>query len=395
MSDDDRPEGLSAPLLDLANRYGVVPDFWGFDGTHKWVSHGTMVDVLAALGVDASSPERVTVSLQNAEDEIWRRMLPPVVVLRAGASQQVPVHVADGAAVHTWLELDLEAGGGARDVGQVDVYTPPRTVDGRPVGRATVELTADLPLGWHTLHATSEGTTAQCTVVVTPQRLELGAGLEERRGWGFMAQLYSVRSQRSWGLGDLADLADLAYFSGRQGADFLLINPLHAGEPVPPLTPSPYLPTTRRFVSPLYLRPEEILECAYLPVAERSLVEWQAEVVRPLSTDPGPIDRDAVWAAKRVALEVIFAAPRSAARQARLEAFRAEQGGGLEDFATWCALAEHFEGAPWPAEADDRGSELVRSLRERLAERITFHCWLQWVADDQLRDAQRSARDGG
>ncbi|HWS59119.1 MAG TPA: 4-alpha-glucanotransferase, partial [Actinotalea sp.] len=96
-----------------------------------------------------------------------------------------------------------------------------------------------------------------------------------------------------------------------------------------------------------------------------------------------------------VALEVVHAAPRSAVRQAQFDRFRAEQGRGLEDFAAWCALTEHFEGAPWPAEADDRGSDLVRSLREQLAERITFHCWLQWVADDQLRDAQRSARDGG
>ncbi|HQY33061.1 4-alpha-glucanotransferase [Actinotalea sp.] len=395
MFDDDRPEALSAPLLDLANRYGVVPDFWGFDGTHKWVSPGTMIDVLTALGVDASSPERVDVSLQNAEDEVWRRTLPPVLVLREGGTSQVAVHVTDGADLQTWIEVDPEAGGGRREVSQVDLYTPPRSVDGRTVGRATVEVPGDLPLGWHTLHAVSDGASAQCTLVVTPHRLELGADLDRRRGWGFMAQLYSVRSQRSWGLGDLADLREIAWSSGRQGADFLLINPLHADAPVPPLTPSPYLPTTRRFVSPLYLRPEEILETGYLPVAERSLVEWQAEVVRPLSTDPGPIDRDAVWAAKKVALEVIFAAPRSAVRQAQLDAFRAEQGTGLEDFALWCALTEHFEGLTWPAEADDRGSDLVRTLRTELAERVTFHCWLQWVADEQLRDAQRAARDGG
>ena len=395
MSDDVRPEPLSAPLLDLANRYGVVPDFWGFDGTHKSVSLGTMVDVLAALGVDASSPERVEVSLQNAEDEVWRRMLPAVLVLREGNAQQVAVHVTDGAEVQTWLELDPEAGGGRREVGPVDLYTPPRSVDGRTIGRAAVEVPGDLPLGWHTLHAASDGVNAQCTVVVTPNRVALGADLDQRRGWGFMAQLYSVRSQRSWGLGDLADLREIAWSSGRLGADFLLINPLHADAPVAPATPSPYLPTTRRFVSPLYLRPEEILETGYLPVAERSLVEWQAEVVRPLSTEPGAIDRDAVWTAKKLALEVIFAAPRSTVRQAQLDRFRAEQGAGLEDFALWCALTEHFEAGPWPAEADDRGSDLVRRLRVTLAERVTFHCWLQWVADEQLRDAQRAARDGG
>ncbi|WP_024288903.1 4-alpha-glucanotransferase [Cellulomonas sp. KRMCY2] len=392
----DQSDVLPEPLLALASRYGVVPDFWDFDGSHRHVPASTVVAVLAALGVDASGPERVQVALEHADDEPWRRMLPPVVVTRAGTSAQVPVHLADGEPLAAWLELDPETGGGRRPLEQVDVYVPPRTVDGRVVGRATVEVPHDVPLGWHTLVVESTGATARCTVVVAPGRLELPAGLEQRPAWGFMAQLYSVRSQQSWGIGDLADLREIAWLAARRcGADFLLINPLHAGEPIVPITPSPYLPSTRRFVSPLYLRVEDIPETGYLPVAERSLVEWQAEVARPLSTGAGPIDRDAVWSAKRVALEVVFAAPRSAARQAAFVAFRAHQGPGLEDFATWCALAEHYEGRPWPAEADDRGSELVRRVRIELAERITFHCWLQWVADEQLAAAQRAALDGG
>lgn len=386
----------SAPLLALAARHGVVPDFWDFHGGHRHVSTSTLVQVLAALGVDASSPERIDLALADVDDEPWRRMLPPVVVLRQGAATHVPVHVPDGDAVRAWLTSDPEAGGREVHLDLVDVYVPPRTVDGRVVGRATVQVPDSLPLGYHTLHATSGGSSAQCTVVVTPGRLDLLHGLDERRAWGFMAQLYSVRSTRSWGVGDLADLREIAWLAGRRSAaDFLLINPLHAGEPVPPLSPSPYLPTSRRFVNPLYLRVEDIEETAYLPVAERALIEWQAEVAVPLSTDPGPIDRDTAWAAKRVALEVVHAAPRSAAREAAFAAFRAEQGEGLEDFALWSALVEHYEGRDWPAEADDRSSDLVRALRTELAERITFWCWLQWVADEQLAAAQRSALEGG
>ena len=324
MSDTDRPAGaLPESLLTLAARYGVVPDFWDFDGTRRYVQESTLVAVLAALGVDAASPERTEVALREADDEPWRRTLPPIVVLRAGTPRQVPVHLPDGSPLTAWIELDPETGGGQRDVPQVDVYTEPRTVDGRVVGRATLEVPGDLPLGWHTLVTEIDGAAARCDVVVTPDRLEVSHGLEERRAWGFMAQLYSVRSERSWGVGDLADLRDLGWLSARRcGADFLLINPLHAAEPVTPLSPSPYLPSSRRFVNPLYLRVEDIPETAYLPVAERSLVEWQAEVARPLSTDGGPIDRDTAWEAKKVALEVVFAAPRSAARQAAFAAFR-------------------------------------------------------------------------
>ena len=73
-----------------------------------------------------------------------------------------------------------------------------------------------------------------------------------------------MRSSRSWGIGDFADLADLATISGKEGAGFLLVNPLHAAEPRPPVEDSPYLPTTRRFFNPLYIRVEDIPEYGYL-----------------------------------------------------------------------------------------------------------------------------------
>ena len=96
-------------------------------------------------------------------------------------------------------------------------------------------------------------------LIITPAWLGLPERMGERRAWGLATQLYSVRSHDSWGVGDLTDLADLAVWSGgAHGADYVLVNPLHAAEPVPPMEPSPYLPSTRRFFNPLYLRLERI-----------------------------------------------------------------------------------------------------------------------------------------
>jgi 4-alpha-glucanotransferase len=392
----DQTNEPSQALLRLAAAHGVVPDFWGFDGSHRRVGATTLVAVLAALGVDASSPERIDVAIAHVEDMPWRRTLPPVVVVRQGRHAHVPVHVRHSDPVDVWLELDPEAGGGRRDLVQADVVVDPRSVDGRLVGRATFTIPADLPLGWHEMRADGPSASARSVVVVTPPALELPEQLREGRAWGFMAQLYSVRSHASWGVGDFADLAELGWLSARTcGADFLLINPLHAAEPVPPLTPSPYLPTSRRFVNPLYIRVEDVRETAYLSAAERALVEWSAEPAIALDTEPGPIDRDAAWAAKRSALEIVFTAPRSAARQAAFDDFRRELGDGLEDFALWCALAERYDGAPWPEQARDPSSDLVTRARAELAGRVDFYCWLQWVADSQLADAQRAALEGG
>ena len=116
-----------------------------------------------------------------------------------------------------------------------------------------------------------------------------------RRGWGFAVQLYSVRSRASWGHGDLHDLADLAAWSGGDlGADFVLVNPLHAAEPQPPVSPSPYLPMSRRQISPLYLRIEDIPEYQGLSAGDRARVEALAAPLRAASGTAALIDRDAV-----------------------------------------------------------------------------------------------------
>ena len=81
-------------------------------------------------------------------------------------------------------------------------------------------------------------------VIISPASLELPPRLGPSRAWGLATQLYSVRSQRSWGIGDLTDLTDLAVWSAAQhGAGFVLVNPLHAAAPVQPLL--------RRAISPL------------------------------------------------------------------------------------------------------------------------------------------------
>jgi 4-alpha-glucanotransferase len=224
------------------------------------------------------------------------------------------------------------------------------------------------------------------------------APARSRRGWGFTVQLYSVRSRQSWGHGDLRDLADLAAWSARDlGAAFVLINPLHAAEPVPPVSPSPYLPMSRGFISPLYLRVEDIPEYALLPAGQRQRIEDLAAPLRARSTTLALIDRDAVWTAKRAALEIIHAYPLPPARRAALGRFCVAEGQALDDWATWCALAEIHgrDWREWPGELRTVRSAAVARERERLGGRVRFHTWLQWLAAEQRAAAQAAARSAG
>ena len=393
MSQDQAPR--TARLDELAARYGVATEYWDWQGEHLVVSEATVTAVLAALGVPAASAQEVEASLHAVDEAPWRRTLPPVVVLRSGDTVDVAVHVPDGQAVS--LHVVLEDGRERRTV-QADRWVEPRVVDGAKVGEATFVVPEDLPLGWHLLVARTPDGESTCPLVVTPRRMELPEQVWGRQRWGFMTQLYSVRSARSWGLGDLADLSELLSWSGRElGADVLLVNPLHAAEPVGRMEPSPYLPTTRRFVNPVYVRVEDVRETAYLRSTDRALLEWQAEDLRAASTSGDLLDRDATWAAKREALGTVFAAPRSPSREAAFRTFCEQEGEGLVGFATWCAFAEHLglPAAQWPAALRDPASQEVERLSRRLADRIAFYTWLQWVADEQLAAAQRTAREAG
>jgi len=385
----------SPELIELARAHRVATDFWDWGGDHRIVSTRTIVAVLGALGVDAGTPSAVAAAGLAAEERPWRRLLPASLVLTVGAGTDVRVHVPHGDPVSVWVELE---DGERWALAQVDRWVEPRLVGGELIGEATFWIPAHLPIGYHAVCADHGGEIGRCTLVVTPARLELPPAVRDHRGWGLMTQLYALRSRRSWGLGDLADLGDLAAWSAAEhGADFVLVNPLHAAEPVPPMEPSPYRPASRRFANPIYLCVEDIPEVAYLSPLDRVVVADLSTSARSLTTSVDTLDRDRVWAAKRTALELVFRQSRREARQRSFDAYRAREGAGLRDFATWCAFADHFglPAAAWPDDVRTARAPGVEALRTELADRVAFHEWLQWCLDEQLTAAQRAAVGAG
>ena len=389
-----QPTGGSTLLRELAAHHHVVTTFSGWDGTPRDVSEITLRLILAALGIAAGSEEEIAESLADGRLSAWRRTLPGAVVVREGSDHAVPVHTPAGERVEIRIALE---DGSDRALDWPEVPAEELDVDGIRTGRTLVRIPADLPLGWHRLEVRSSGQVAGTVLVVTPARLTTAAELARRRAWGLMAQLYSVRSSRSWGIGDLNDLADLAALSGAgHGAGFILVNPLHAAEPVPPLEPSPYLPTTRRFFNPLYVRVEDVPEYGYLSAAARAEVEASASAFGAVNRSADLLDRDSAYAAKLAALEQIFSVPRSIAREQQFERFRTLEGEGLENFALWCALAETLPpGAPQWQQATGPQSPYVREHARELAPRVQFYTWLQWICDQQLATVQAAARSAG
>ncbi|HWG25199.1 4-alpha-glucanotransferase [Actinospica sp.] len=385
-------------LLALARAYGVATEYHDWQGRRVEVSTATLIAVLAAFGVPASTTALCRKALRNRR---VRRPLPTCIVLRAepgggtGRGDEVTVHAPVDTAPRLWIEL--ENGGRRYDVSQV------RSRVGEVDGFAEYDyaIPAGLPLGWHTLSGHIGGESRSCPLAVAPNRLETASAEGRGRAWGFTLQLHAVRSQQSWGMGDLADLTQLALLAGNDlGAGFLVINPLHASSGVKPIDPSPYLPASRRYVDPAHLRIESTYEYAYAPPSIRQQVDSLGDDLRKAGPAGDLIDRDAVWDAKISALRLLYELPiaeRGPGRDADFRAFLRREAEPLRTHATWMTIVERHgrDESNWPKGLRNPQSARTRSWQKAEAAEIDFHCWLQWLLDEQLATAKTACRRAG
>jgi 4-alpha-glucanotransferase len=234
--------------------------------------------------------------------------------------------------------------------------------------------------GYHHLRVAVGGadgrSEAQQLRIFAPRRC-VGPGelLGGRRGFGFWANLYTLRSRDNWGVGDLGDLRALVRFAGEEGAAFVGLNPLHAlwnhGADV-----SPYAPVSRLFRNPLYLHVPAVPEFAACAAAVRPA---PAELVR--LRQAREVDYERLMAILRPVFEAMHASfrrlhrGRDTPRGRAYARFLEQQGEVLRDFATFTALAEHFarrsgdrfrDWRLWPAPfRDSRSDDVARSGRAR------------------------------
>ncbi|MEO9329881.1 4-alpha-glucanotransferase [Gordonia aurantiaca] len=382
-------------LTELARRSGVATNYVGWDEERHEVGRETLAAVLDALGVAADSAEAIEESIRELDDRPWRQFVPPVTVVTEGPGHTFCVHVPHGDPVKVGIVTE-----DGRDLTprQLDVWVNPREIDGELVGRATFAVPADLEPGYHCIVAVDLATSqsAGAPLIVTPRRLETADRLLGEQRWGLAVQLYSVRSADSWGVGDLADLAGICEAAGSMyGADFVQVNPLHAAQPQPPIEASPYLPVTRRYLNPLYIRVTDIPEFEGLTKSQR---KWVGKVARDFlaeNTATDKIRRNKSYRAKMEALELIYGVPPTRERKAALCEFRRREGKGLKRFATWCALAERYgaDDPRWQGKFLDRA--YVKKKRRKLSRRIDFYIWLQWICDQQLAAAAHAASSAG
>lgn len=396
---EESAERLARPLVKLAKACGVATFYIDQLGDYTEITDEALVGVLDALGYPATTSENIENSLKRVQEKRNSELLPPTVVCFIGAKTIVPIHAEEAASSPEKIHITLTLEDGS------EYEEPLNNFETSEEDGLTLELPQDLPMGYHTLLAKVEdknGKTVACaqsTLICAPAKIPLPQSVQERHRWGYMTQLYSVRSKESWGVGDYGDLRRLLKDAGNIGkADFMLINPIHACAPVAPLEPSPYLPESRRFLNVTYIRPQDIPEYAQLSDSQRKEVEILHEGVEALNNNPNPMDINAAWNAKLPALKIIFKQPRSAEREQDFADFKARSGEDLDAFATWCVAFEVW-GAPWGDnlwfDTTGKGTPQIDMLRRDHADLLEFHRWLQWIADEQVAAAHAEAKAAG
>ena len=345
---------------------------------------------------------------------------------RPGAASAAVVAAGDA---HAEVECVLGADDGPLAVRVGDCGPPHRIVPGtdtrivasawhhgRLLRRHRFRLPAPLPIGEAALSIrpaeAGDGRdlgvapTPPGRIYAVPPRCWLPAGLEHPPGaWVLSLQLYALHSERSWGIGDFDDLAALARLAAASGASGLLVSPVHAPSLAWPERASPYSPSSRLALNPLYVSLPQAASTFPAPL----FADWldRAETraaLRAVRAAP-QVDHARVVALKRQGLERLWSDFRACRDTARardahrdFERWRDAQGVRADAHACFEALAEHHGVADpraWPPGHEHPHAPGVAAFRANHAERIAFHRFVQWLAQRQWRAAGDAAHAAG
>jgi 4-alpha-glucanotransferase len=383
----DRPT-----LRRLAARLGIADSYVDQTGGEQRVTtDATRERLLAAMGIDASTEERALHALRMLRRRAREQWIAPVRVVRQRSRSirrvriGVPtMHVHE---IHWTLTLRTEDGIAREWRG---------AVHGGAARRVDLELPVVPPLGYHDLtielEAGGERRSATQRLIVVPSRCTPPeARLQGRRAFGITANLYTVRSARNWGAGDLSDLSTLAEWTAQAGGDFVGVNPMHAlrnsGYDV-----SPYSPITRLFRNPLYIAVENVPELAFDAWARERIAspEFQRELA--VLRDASMIDYGRVMALRAPVLDSLYRTfalherDPGTGRGRAYAKFVEREDPQLTQYATFMAIAEREgpDARQWPEPLRDANGAAVAALRTELADRVDFHRWLQFEMDRQM-----------
>lgn len=372
-----------ADILGLARRAGIAVEWRDYANRRHQVSLDSVRRILSALDLPCDTDGEAKASREKLE----HAALPPLLTVTAGQALEVPfprpaasrrgrIIREDG----TVADLELASPDQAR--------VPP----------------IETP-GYHTIELGEQ----RLGVAVAPGRcFTISDIAPDERLWALAAQVYGLRSDGDCGIGDMSAVAALAAGAASLRADALALSPTHALFSSDPRQISPYSPSNRTFYNPLHADASVMFDAERLRRAKAEA--GCGTLAERLEASP-EIDWVQSSRLKLMIFRRLFAdfaatdlkASPQTALAADFTKFCADNGERLQQHATFEVLyAARFKDDPhsacwkdWPARWRDPNSEEVGKFARAHAEDVSFHCFLQWLADRSLAHAHAAAKQTG
>ena len=211
--------------------------------------------------------------------------------------------------------------------------------------------------------------------------------IDRSRRAGICAPLFSLRSTRSWGIGEIGDIPALAVWLRAAHQSVLQLLPLNE---LAPSESSPYSPLSALAIDPQYI------SMWMMDEADAFANVWRDEIEHVRRAPC--VDYAAVRKLKNRALRTSFERfvkddwVRETGRGVELRAYIAGESWWLDEYSLYRALRADAGERPWmewPAEVRDRDPSALARARRRLASEILFHQYVQWIAASQWQEVRR------
>ncbi|HCE2815940.1 TPA: 4-alpha-glucanotransferase [Vibrio parahaemolyticus] len=389
-----------AEMARLADSYVSA---WGDEAK---VSDETLRRLLTSLGYDTSSDEKLLVS---AEKKHKKDVLAPVLVLRDGEPVEVELNLGTSAreSEFSW-RLETEQGEVLEGYLQSQIVRDERA-EGGPLVFA---LPKNLAWGYHKLIISRKRrkTPYEMSLIITPKACFKQEDLNQHKKlWGPSIQLYTLRTQHNWGIGDFGDLKQLVSDIASRGGDFIGLNPIHSLFPANPEGASPYSPSSRRWLNIMYIDVSSVPEFALSAEAQQRVGSAEFQQRLQKARDSHWVNYTEVSQLKMSVLPLLFSEFKARHLDKNTDRARAfldfvEKGGeSLLHQAAFDALhadlhAEDSGVWGWPVFPEKYRTFDAAGTQKYIKDnqdRVHLYMYLQWIADDQIKEAQALAEEKG
>ncbi|CAM2891712.1 4-alpha-glucanotransferase [Moritella viscosa] len=393
-------------LKNVAEQAGIADSYTNAWGNNEVVSDETLTRLLAALGYDTQSEKTL---LASADKKHKTPILTAVKVVKDGEPIHIDLNLGQSARVSdfSW-QLETEQGELVGGYLQSQIVADTRDEG----GVLTFSLPSDLTLGYHKLQVLRRRRKSpyEMTLIIAPKACYKQSSIEQgNKSWGPSVQLYTLKTDHNWGIGDFGDLKQLVADIAARGGDFVGLNPIHSLFPANPEGASPYSPSSRRWLNLLYIDVTAVPEFALCSTAQERVGSNEFQQALHVTRATEWVDYSEVSRLKMSVLPLLFSEfqqrhlATNSSRAQKFLAFVEKGGSSLLHQASFDALHQQLhdkDKSVWgwqvfPVELRDINSDAVQNFIKQNQSSIQRYMYLQWIADEQIADVQKFALEQG